>query len=451
MVRKLHMSSVWRGLCLAVGLSGGLAQAAPAGDAPNPGSDVTVDSLCKGVYGPGWQALGGQVSAAIPVATPLPKGVAWKDPVHRTCLLRVTDHATEGQVGAKGLLRNDYSRRQAFNANSTLLLAEANNGYWHLYDAQSLRHLKILPGLAGDAEPQWHPTDPDRLYFVPINGVGMKLLELNVKTGRDRVVGDFAARLHARWPSAYTAWTKSEGSPSADGRYWCFMVDDQKWQGVGVFTWDLANDSIVAMHDLEGHRPDHVSMSPSGSHCVVSFASSRGTIAYSRDFSRSRKLHGTSEHSDLAINAKGEDVYVAIDYQGSGGPVFMVNLNSGERTDLFNTYVAGTVTALHVSAKAYSKPGWVLVSTYADRAARGNSGPQWMHRRIFAMSLEARPRFLHLAHHQSVHTNYWNEPQASVNRDFTRVVFNSNWGVRSDSDMDMYMIALPPTLIPAPR
>ena len=36
-----------------------------------------------------------------------------------------------------------------------------------------------------------------------------------------------------------------------------------------------------------------------------------------------------------------------------------------------------------------------------DRAARGNSGPQWMHRRIFAMSLEARPRFLHLAHHQA--------------------------------------------------
>ena len=33
--------------------------------------------------------------------------------------------------------------------------------------------------------------------------------------------------------------------------------------------------------------------------------------------------------------------------------------------------------------------------------------------------------------------------QATVNPDFTRVLFNSNWGSRSDTDIDNYMVVLP--------
>ena len=162
------------------------------------------------------------------------KGAVFAEPAYGTCAVRATDHAADG---VSGFARNDYSRRQAFNADSSRHLVYALNGSWHLYDANTHKRLATLPNLAGDAEPQWHPTNPELLYHLPINGMGMRLHELNVATGATRVVGDFGARLRARWPDANAAWTRSEGSPSADGRYWCFMVDTAGWQSRGVFTW----------------------------------------------------------------------------------------------------------------------------------------------------------------------------------------------------------------------
>jgi hypothetical protein len=63
-----------------------------------------------------------------------------------------------------------------------------------------------------------------------------------------------------------------------------------------------------------------------------------------------------------------------------------------------------------------------------------------------AVELRASPTIIQLAHHQSRANGYWTEPHASVNRDFTRVLFTSNWGSTSDQDVDAYMVQLPPDL-----
>jgi hypothetical protein len=39
--------------------------------------------------------------------------------------------------------------------------------------------------------------------------------------------------------------------------------------------------------------------------------------------------------------------------------------------------------------------------------------------------------------------DYWAEPHASVNRDFTQIVFTSNWGQSGTDQVDMYLIKLP--------
>jgi hypothetical protein len=385
----------------------------------------------------------GKKMSTMPAVRRPPKGIATTDPVHGTCVVRATDHALEPPVG---FARNDYSRRRAFNADNTKLIVFSQDGYWHLYDANSFAYLRSLAGPAGDAEPQWHPSDPQLLYYLPTNGVGMRVMELNVDSGHSRVVGDLAQALKARWPQAHAAWSRSEGSPSADGRYWCFMVDTADWKSVGVVTWDLAGDKIVGWHDTNGVRPDHVSMSPSGNYCVVSGDDAQGTVAFTRDFAQKKKLHHKSEHSDIALNAQGEDVYVSIDYQSNRGDVFMVNLRSGERTPLFDTYLSGSATALHVSGKAYKKPGWVLISTYADSGAR-----QWLHGKIFAVQLAKNPRIVNIALHHSQSAKYWTEPHASVNADFTRIAFSSNWGKLSETDIDTYVVLLPAGALEAAR
>jgi len=279
----------------------------------------------------------------------------------------------------------------------------------------------------------------DLLYYLPTNGVGMKVMELTVSTNTSRVVGDLSARLKERWSGANGAWTKSEGSPSKDARYWCFMVDDVDFKSLGVITWDRDTDTIVGSMDTNGVRPDHVSMSPSGDYCVVSGNDAIGTSAYSRDFSQRTQLHHGSEHSDIAIDANGDDVFVAVDYQSNAGDIFMLNIRTGVRTLLLPSYLAGTATALHISGKAFNKPGWIVLSTYAD-----NSGDrQWFHRKVMAVELKADPRIYNLAFTHNVDNEYFTEPHASVNLDFTKVVFNSNWGTGSAKDVDAYMVEIP--------
>ena len=389
------------------------------------------------------------------------------DPVHGSCVVRVTDNAAHPEAPAR---RNDYSRRQAFNANDTYFLLAASDGHWHLHDATTGRFIRVLNDLngatdrlAGDAEPQWHPTDPDLLYFLPRDGIGMQIYQLDLRTNQVSVVADMGPQIQQHWPDASVASTRSEGSPSADGRYWCFMaramVDNGSWPMRGVFTWDLQEQRIVGTLNQDG-TPDHVSMSPSGKYCVVSHttATGPGTRSYRRDFQAPYsdsapdawlQLHTTSEHSDIALDPQGRDVYVSVDYQSNGGDVFMQNLETGQRTPLFSTYPGRTETALHISGKAYNRPGWVLVSTYAEHPADDSSVQglhderrQWLHRKMFAVSLTENPDIRSIAYINSDAFKYEAEPQATVNRNFTRMLFNSTWNGSSMADQEVFLTAI---------
>jgi hypothetical protein len=429
-----------------------------------------LTSACAGVYGGGFKLVSGLDNSPVPALAKPTKGPGITEPTYKTCLVRVTDYAAEGLAG---FARNDYSRRQAFNADSTKLVIYAGDGTWHLYDATTYAHIKELPGLGGDAEPQWHPTKSNILYYIPSSGIGMKLYQLNVDTGVSQVVADFGAKLKSMnlWPAAQAVWTGAEGSPSrllttnADHpRYWAFMADglDQNFDHVtlGLFTFDLETGEIIGTYDLASHGkgsnggPDHISMSPSGNYVVVSwYSADGGPVAYQREFTSPVNVDSGSNHSDLVFGENGEEYYVAIDFYGDTGKLFMANLATGVRTDLVDTYLNGTYTSAHFSGKAYDRPGWLLVSTYSDD---WGSNRQWLHYKVFVVQLKENPAVLQLAHHHSTfgpdHTglDYWSEPQASVNRDFTRVIFNSNWGSTNYDDVDAYLIELPADAIAAP-
>lgn len=385
-----------------------------------------------------------------PAEQPRPaKGVAIRDAVLGTCIVRATEHDVEPP---RGFARNDYSRRQAYNADSSRFLVVANDGAWHLYDARTLEYLETLRDVGGDAEPQWHATDPDVFYSVPRNGVGMRVFEHRLSDRSTRVVADLGERVRRIWPTANAAWTRSEGSPSANLRYWAFQVDDAAWKGLGMFVYDLQADSIVASYDFGRNgksRPDHLSMSPSGKYVVVSWDG--GPVVFERNLTNPRSISRRGEHSDIALDTNGDDIYVSVDYEGSGGPVYMVNLRTGARTNLFDTYVDGTATAMHFSGKAYARPGWVVVSTYGDYVGSSRlkrflagDGFKWLHRKVMAVELKSNPTIVNLGFHHSTYAEYWTEPQASTNRDLTRILFNSNWGTASKTDVDAYMIVLPP-------
>ena len=379
------------------------------------------------------------VQSQVPQAERPPQGTSINEAGYSLCLTRLTDAQSEPPAG---FARTDYSRRQSFNADGSRMLVVAQDGAWHLYDPRVPVHVQQLTSLAGPAEPQWDPVNPDVLWYLPDAGKQLQLHELDVATSQLTLSWNFAQRLQSLWPSAAQMNTGAEGSPSADARYWAFQVSDVSGQGLGVFVWDRLNDVIVSSLSIDS-LPDHLSMSPSGNHVVVSWRDQ--TLSYDRQLGNPRRLLDGSEHSDLAIGEDGHDYYVAIDYAYDDGDLFMTNLDTGVRTPLVPTYIDGHATTLHVSGKAYNKPGWVVVSTY------DNSGedPQWLYQRIWLVQLRADPVIYPLAYHQSrLNTvdsidNYWAEPHASVNPDLTRVVFNSNWHSADVTGVDVYVLDVP--------
>ncbi len=401
---------------------------------------------CNGTYPDNFELVSGFDESTIPLVAKPAKNEPLSDPSYDTCIVRLTDHQNEPP---SGFARVEYSRKQAYNADNTLIVISSYDGFWHIYDANTAAFIKTLDGPATDCELKWDPVRPNTLFYTAPFG-GLLVYELDVETNTASVVGNFENRLP--WPAARRVWTKAEGTFSADGRYWGMQVEGANFEPLGLMVWDKELDEIVGTWDFAQHgigRPDHTSMSPSGDYLVASWdGNDYGTTAFRRDFSSQVKLHHKSEHSDLALLPNGHDAYVAVDYQHNQGEVFMVEIQTGHKTHLFASYIKGSVTAFHFSGKAYQRPGWVLVSTYGGSPS--NDGSQvWAHEKIFALELTANPRILNIAHHHSLPNGYWTEPHATVNRDFTRIAFNSNWEAASETDIDVYQIILPAAAVPA--
>ena len=391
--------------------------------------------------------------AVAPLAKPA-LGASGVDAVHGTCVARLTDHAA---LGAGRFARTIYSRSQAFSADGSRALVYLENGAWHTVDADTGADLGRVPGIVGaGAEPQWDATDPDLLHFLD-DGGGPALRRANVRTGALDTVADFAGRLGL--DGAARVSTGSSGSPSADQRWWAFAAESASGRPLGIVVWDRSVDRIVARLDFAaaGLPPtDTVSMSPSGRHVVAEWPAPTGVRVFARDLSGpGARLNTSPEHSDLARLAGGADAYVSVDFDATG-QVYYVDLDAAlaapedpgaGRVDLFEAYPGGSIHSMHFSGKAFDRPGWALVSTYAPRRLP-DGDPPWLYARLVAVELAPGGRTLGIAHARVRPLGpdegkvYFAEPHGTVSRDFARVAWNSNWGASDALDVDAYAVGL---------
>jgi len=122
----------------------------------------------------------------------------------------------------------------------------------------------------------------------------------------------------------------------------------------------------------------------------------------------------------------------------------MVELSSGVITPLQSIDFSHSAIGFHFSGRAFELPGWALVFT-----SNGTVPPStWMDDQIFAIELVGNGRVFRLAHMHSIYNeniehDYWAEPHGSVNHDFSKIVFTSNWGRTRTDQVDMFMIKLP--------
>lgn len=386
------------------------------------------------------------------VDKPQPGG-EFTDPAYGTHVHR----ATTASDGEGGRMRHEYSRRQAFNADNSRYLAQDGRGAWYLYDGKTFRNLGAIETLAGDCEPIWHPTDPSLIYFTDRNG-GTTWWTYNTTTKKKDVVFDFTGK--TPWPDATSYWTKGEGTTSADGRYLSLMAtsynESTKEKKIyGLLTLDIREKKIVGTLDAKdfpvpGAFPDHISTSASGKYAVPSWLNGQGgTRAYTLDFKKSVELATGSEHSDLAFGPNKQDYFVYADY--GSGQLVAVDIDSKERIDLHSLYpTSGEAYALHVSGQAFDKPGWVVISTYADSADYNATSPaptlRPEYRKVWLQELKPNGRSLNVAHIRANDskatgdTAYFLEPQATASRDLSRIIFASNFG---GTDVESYVADVP--------
>lgn len=388
---------------------------------------------------------GFEVQSLPNLAEPDPR-VPFQDAVFQTCLVRVTDRKADILPGddSQGL-KNEYSRVQSFNADESLLLAYATEGNWYLYDALTLQPLGQLPIYH---EPRWDAEDPDVLYYTEET----RMLSFRISSGRTEIVHDFAKDFPSKNLAA--VWTKYEGSPSADGRYWGLMAENQDWMTVALLIYDLSADEIIAVRETPHSEIDSVTISPLGNFFLAyhdnycehgqlgSDKNPCGLMVYDQNLENGRGLLRIVGHSDPAIDAQGREVLVYQDIDTDN--IAMLDLLSGTITPLQPIDFSHSAIGFHFSGRAFQQPGWILVSTY-----EGSEPPAtWMDDQIFAIELKENGRVVRFAHTHSVFNereehDYWAEPHASINHDFTKIVFTSNWGRTGTDEVDMYMLKLP--------
>ncbi len=375
----------------------------------------------------------------------------FRDPVFGTCVVRVSDRTTDlSPTDDSPGLKNEYSRVQSFNADGSLVLVRGVEATWYLYDAQTLLPLAELPL---EVEPRWDPADPDLLYYLDET----RLMVHDVEVGEERLVHEFADDLPGQPLAA--VWTRHEGRPSADGRYWGLMAMDEEWETVAFLIYDLNTDRVIANRDMRGvpgaeEGIDHVTISPLANYFLASFdrycehgqlgsdAQPCGLMVYDLSLANGRSLLRIVGHYDTALDPEGREAIVFQDIDEDS--ISLLDLSSGAVAPLRSIDFSHGGTGFHFSGCSFSRPGWALVSTYD-----GDPGAYtWMEDQVFAIELRPDGRVVRLAHTHSLvdedqEHDYWAEPQASVNADFTRIVFTSNWGRSGTGEVEMFLIELP--------
>jgi hypothetical protein len=373
----------------------------------------------------------------------------FRDPVFGTCLVRVTDRKADlPPEDTSAGLKNEYSRVQSFNADGSRIMVRGIDGTWYVYDAQTFQVTGPLPIVT---DPRWDVRDPNRLYYAE----DTRLMAYQLGSEEPAVVHDFAKDLPNQ--SLAAVWTRYEGSPSRDGRTWGLMAQNQDWLAVTLLVYDQQADRVTAERDLPAPLDiDSVTISPLGAYLLAFFTTACepdqpaddahpcGLMVYDRDLKNGRNLLRAIGHADTALDAGEREVLVYQDVDTDH--ISMLDLASGAVTQLLPIDFSQTAIGLHFSGRAFDRPGWALVSTY--NGGRPTSYT-WMDDSVFAVELKAGGRVVRLAHTHSVYDetmekDYWAEPHASVNPDFTRVLFTSNWGRTGTGEVEMFMITLPP-------
>ena len=366
--------------------------------------------------------------------------------------------------------RHEYARFDPFNKDQSmiLLLAPAQGKFqvWRTrsmpYDAEanSVRSVDL-------EEPRWDPEDRDLLWGTQ----GFRILTVHVSSGRTTTIKDFAADskispLIRSEADLYRITMKDEGESSWDKRYWAFALQGSKddYRFRYLFTWDRKTDQVLGLYKVsrEEKEIDWVGMSPRGNWVLISAdANNKGRLAGvqigDKALTRFHRIDFAGAHGDVGMDAAGREVLVTQNPRTDHIDMLPLDLKTmpilesagsyegTNRTPLVRLFYAsdspvGFNCGVHISCNA---PGWCVISTYAEPNARQQN---WLDRSILLVRLDSRkPQAFYLAKVHNTTKAYWEETQASISNDGSKVVWAANWDQNAGKEQCFLMqLDVPP-------
>lgn len=472
--------------------------------APPPPPPPNIATTWDSYYTEGWEpdtdttALASVPADSKPARETTTLTNIFTDSVRDVKLHRVTDVddvPVNGSGVASYYVRHEYSRRQAYNRDSTLRIAQSTPGFWWLYDTATNTRLDAggsgtpagvgsIIGLVGDCEPFWSvaPGEEDIIIHTARGG-GTIWYKRNARTGAVIETRDLTTRIRALagFSDVDALWFNGEGAPSHDQRYWFWSAEHYVGNNPvtrGYIRYDWEEDEFGPhLQHPDDNKPNWVGTSPDGEWGILSFYGTAaadlateharplssvglgvgefaagGVRAYKWDFSEYKTLSVLGEHSDIGKDAYGNDVYCAVSFHGNGdevtdGSVWYCEIANPENRytlgiNAFNSPDNGD-TGVHISGLAsYLRNGLFVVGRY--NGTGGNPHDASTH---VVELIPTGGKIYRLALHHTTGGDYWFEPHPSPNWDLTRILSASNWG---GSDGEDYEIILPSTAFTVP-
>ena len=349
-------------------------------------------------------------------------------------------------------LRHEYSRHDPFNANrSMIVLMDTAKGEFRVYSTAVLpydRKENLVRALEVE-EPRWDDSDPNLIWGVH----EFRIETVNVKTGQVAVIKDFTrdatvGPILKAAPDLYRVTMKDEGEASMDRRYWALMIQGSKedYRPRHLIVWDRKDDRIVGQRELTLKEKDidWVGMSPLGNWVLIGGDSEttgelRGLTLANRELTRFHRVDYATAHSDVGLDVDGHEVIVMqnvrtdridlIPLDPKTKPILEADgsYEGTNRTPLLRLFSSsespiGLNSGVHISCNA---PGWCVVSTYIEPKLKEQN---WLDRSIILVRLDPRrPRAWYLAKVNSTRAEYWEETQATISRDGSKVVWAANF------------------------
>ncbi len=390
-------------------------------------------------------------------------GESFKEPHFGTTLTRVT------QIdGTNGM--NEYSRFDPFNKEQSMIILTLE-GDWRVYRTQTMPYNQssnLVTTLIGMEDPRWDPNDPDLIWGLQ----DFRILTVNVKTGQTTTIKDFSQDsnigpiINAE-PDLYRITMKNEGESSIDKRFWAFLLQgvNEDYRARYIFTWDLLQDQVIGVYQIPSSEAeiDWVGMSPEGNWVLIggdpwNGGNLAGLTMANREFAQFHRLDYATAHSDVGLDIEGNEVIVMQNTRTDYIDLIPIDLNTKpilepggsyegtNRTPLICLFYnsespIGFNCGIHISCNV---PGYCVVSTYIEP---GVVERNWLERTITLVSLDRNnPRVFYLAKVYNTTAAYWEETQATITNDGSKVVWASNWNQNVGEEQLFLMQLDMPTL-----